>query len=86
MPVTLQPIAITTANKHCIYSFSKLRQIKELGYTQFWDEYVDQSRKVLVCFSDDPPTLDNSKTVKAYGFSYTGWYIVIDEGLVACEP
>ena len=77
--VTLQPIAIRIPNEHCIYSLSKLRSIKRMGYEEFWSEYIDQSRKVRICFEESirvDEMLQNSVIVKAYGFSHDGWYIL----------
>lgn len=80
--VILQPIAIRIPNKYCIYSLSKLRSTKLMGYEEFWSEYIDQSRKVRVCFEEfiqADKMLLNSAVVKAYGFSYDGWYIIDHE-------
>lgn len=74
--ITLQPIAIVIPNEHCIYSLSQLRQVKRMGYEEFYSEYIDQSYKVRVCLTNDRPALENSVVVKAYGFSYDGWFIV----------
>ncbi len=81
--VTLQPIAIRIPNEHCIYSLSKLCTRKQMGYEEFFSEYIDQSRKVRVCFEESiraADMLQKSVVVKAYGFSYDGWYIISSEG------
>lgn len=72
--VTLQPIAMVTPTKECIYAPSRIKQSKVIPYTEFLEKYADNFKLIKVSF--EPDGKSNPQSITAYGFGLDCWYIV----------
>ena len=80
--ILLHPIAMRIPNEHCVYSPSRLDQIKAVTYQEFLAKYANHPRAIRVCFDDYPSStsiLENSELITAYGFGMDCWYIIAED-------
>ena len=73
----LQPIAMVRPNGQGIYAPSRIRSIKEMSESEFFERYFSngQPRAIQVSFEEDG--LSNPQLVTAYGYGLDCWYIEV---------
>jgi len=73
--VTLQPIAMLTPTRECIYAPSGLRPPETISYRKFLTQLADRPISIMVSF--EPDHKSNPQAITAYGFGCSCWYIVV---------
>lgn len=72
--ITMIPIAMVRPTHDFIYAPNRLKQPRQIGYSEFVNHYADHPRSIKISFA--PDGVSNPQTVTAYGFGLDAWWIV----------